>query len=160
MVALIGIGAIADASASDLPVVGLIEKVRLQPGGLVVHAKVDTGADSSSLNAADLDIRKSGGKTVVRFTVTNREGKTQTFERRIRRIVRVKRHGAESIRRPVIMLGVCVGKLYREVEVNLANRSKFTHQMLIGRNFLASHVLVDASKTYTKDPDCPERAWK
>ena len=160
VVALFTAGVFTDAVASDPPTIGLIEKVRLQPGGLIVHAKVDTGADTSSLNAADLEVRKSGGKSVVRFTVTSREGKSQTFERRVRRFSRIKRHGAESVRRPVIVLGMCIGKLYREVEVNLAKRSRFKYQMLIGRNFLAGHALVDASKSYTTDPDCPKRAWK
>ena len=148
------------AIGADLPVVGLVEKVRLHPGGLVVHAKIDTGADVTSLNANNLKIRKRDGKTFVRFSVTNRDGLSQNFERRIRRTARIKRHEAKSIRRPVVVMGLCFGKLYREVEVNLAQRSKFKFQMLIGRNYLAGNMLVDASKTYTVEPKCSKVGWK
>ncbi|UCD82655.1 MAG: ATP-dependent zinc protease, partial [Desulfobacterales bacterium] len=57
-------------------------------------------------------------------------------------------------RRPVIRIGICLEKVYKEVEVNLVNRSKFNYQMLIGRSFLEGEFAVDPAKTLTIKTDC------
>jgi hypothetical protein len=56
--------------------------------------------------------------------------------------------------RPVIRLGICLGNVYKEVEVNLQDRSKFNYQMLIGRSYLKNSFLVDASATFTVETNC------
>ena len=137
-------------------VVGWIEKVRLCPGNLVVHAKLDTGADNCSLNAPKMDFFERGNEKWVRFDVTNRDGKTVTFERKVVRIAKIKRKGAKRQERPVIMLGICIGNVYKEVEVNLVNRSHYRYQMLIGRKFLRGDLLIDSSVKYTVEPKCGE----
>lgn len=137
-------------------VVGWIEKVRLWPGNLVVHAKLDTGADNCSLNAPQIDFFERGNEKWVRFDVINRDGKTVTFERKVIRIARIKRKGAKRQERPVIMLGICIGNVYKEVEVNLVDRNHYKYQMLIGRKFLKEGLLVDSSVKYTVEPKCRE----
>jgi hypothetical protein len=44
--------------------------------------------------------------------------------------------------------------VYKEVEVNLEDRSKFNYQLLIGRSYLKNSFLVDASATFTLKPNC------
>jgi hypothetical protein len=66
----------------------------------------------------------------------------------------IKQHGAESATRPVIRLGICLGNVYKEVEVNLQDRSKFNYQLLIGRSYLKNSFLVDASATFTIKTQC------
>ena len=51
-------------------------------------------------------------------------------------------------------LGICLGNVYKEVEVNLEDRSKFNYQLLIGRSYLKNSFLVDASATFTLKPNC------
>lgn len=147
---------LAPLYAESKQVVGWIEKVRIYPGNLIVHAKLDTGADNCSINVPNVEFFERRGEKWVRFDFTNREGKTVTFERKVVRIVKIKRKGAKRQERPVIMLGVCLGNVYKEFEVNLANRSGFKYHMLIGRKFLKGDFLIDSSIKYTVEPGCKE----
>ncbi|UCE33872.1 MAG: ATP-dependent zinc protease [Deltaproteobacteria bacterium] len=134
--------------------VGWLEKVRIYPGDLVIHAKLDTGAKNSSLNASHVTAFERDGEQWVRFDVTSRYGKTATIERKVRRMVKIKRHGAKPQARFAINLGICLGNSYKEVEVNLTERSDFLYQMLVGRSFLAGSFVVDSSAKYTTKPNC------
>ena len=58
------------AVAAEKTVVGWIEKVRIYPGNFLVHAKLDSGAEYSSLDAANLQEFERDGKTWVRFDLT------------------------------------------------------------------------------------------
>lgn len=156
---LLSIAATAFVVVGALPaegevVVGWLEKVRIYPGNLIIHAKLDTGARNSSLNASHVTVFERAGEQWVRFDVTSRYGKTATIERKVERVVKIKRRGAKSEKRFAIRLGVCLGNRYKEVEVNLADRSGFLYQMLIGRSFLAGSFVVDPSAKYTAKPNC------
>jgi len=56
------------------------------------------------------------------------------------------------------MLGICLGSVYKEVEVNLVDRSNFNYQLLIGRNYLANSFLVDPSLTFSTKSKCKNQA--
>ena len=43
-----------------------------------------------------------------------------------------------------------------EEEVNLADRTNFDYQMLIGRSFLSGNVLIDPSLQYSFEPNCTD----
>jgi hypothetical protein len=144
----------ATTSPKPHPVVGWIENALIDPGGLLIRAKLDTGARTSSLNAPDYKIFDRDGQPWVRFTVTNREGESVSFERRIARSARIKRIMGPPQSRPVVVLTVCVGTVRGETEVNLVNREGFNYQMLIGRRFLARRLAVDPSVTLTSHPMC------
>ena len=135
-------------------VVGWLEKVRVYPGTLIIHAKLDTGAKNSSLNASQITEFERNGEQWVRFKVTSRYGKTITCERKVQRVAKIKRHGAMPQIRFSVRLGICLGSSYKEAEVNLVNRSDFTYQMLIGRSFLKGNVIIDPSLKYTTKPNC------
>ena len=138
--------------------VGLVESVRIDPSGLVVDAKVDTGADNSSIHASNVVRFKRRGESWVRFQVVNSEGKSETLERELVRVAKIKSPTGKSQKRPVVMLGVCLGNTYREVQVTLVDRSRFSYRMIIGRSFLVDDFLVDPSKKYTVRPVCPGRS--
>jgi hypothetical protein len=141
-------------TAGEKTVVGWIEKVRIYPGNFVVHAKLDSGAEYSSLDAANLTEFDRDGKPWVRFDLTERDGQKITMERPLLRQATIKRHYLKSQQRPVIKLGVCLGKLYQETEVNLVNRTGFQYRMLIGRKFMEGAVIIDPSAKYTVEPEC------
>lgn len=140
---------------SERIVVGYLERVRVFPGNFLVFAKIDTGARTSSLNAQDIEYIRKDGKTFVRFSVTNRDNETRTFERPVIRRARIRDIGRPAQVRPVIMLGLCVGNVYRFTQVNLSNRTGFNFQLLVGRRFLAQRMLVDPVRQYTVEPSCP-----
>ena len=140
--------------AEGKQLVGWLEKVRIYPGNLDIRAKLDTGAKYSSLNASHLAEFMRNGEQWIRFKVTSRYGKTVTFERKVQRVVKIKRHGARPQIRFAIRLGICLGGSYEDAEVNLVDRSDFNYQMLIGRSFLKGKVIIDPSLKYTTKPIC------
>lgn len=147
---------LAGVSAQEKPLVGWVEKVRISPGGIVVHAKLDTGADYSSLNATDVEAFDKNGREMVRFSIRSRYGETVKIEKEVQRVAVIKRHSTKDQKRKVIRLGICLGATYMEADVNLVDRSKFDYQMLIGRNFLAGNAVVDPAITLTSEPSCKE----
>jgi hypothetical protein len=52
------------------------------------------------------------------------------------------------------MMGLCVGTVYRETQVNLIDRKNFNYQMLIGRRFMEGKVVVDPGRTFIAKPRC------
>ena len=141
-------------AAEAKEVIGRVERVGINNAALILYAKIDTGAKNSSLNATNYHLSKRGDEKWIRFDITNREGKTITLEKQITRFVKIKRKEASTQQRPAILLDICIGKVSKQVEVNLVNRSNFDFQMLIGRSFLRGDFIVDVEKSYTADPGC------
>ena len=137
-------------------IAGLVENVYLFPESINFHAKLDTGAKTSSLHATNIKILNESGKSVVQFTVTTRDKRKVILKRPLVRISTIKRHINKDQSRPVVKLLVCIGHVQKQVEVNLVNRSRFVYQMLVGRNLLANHFLVDSGKSYILENTCFE----
>jgi len=137
-------------------VAGWIEKVSISDSHFEVHAKLDTGADSSSLNAIDYKITAQGSDQYISFDLTNKEGKTIHLKNKIVRWTSIKNKFGIVKERPVIQIPVCLGKVTRVVEVNLVDRSNYNYQMLIGRSFLigSPNILIDSSNEYYHKPAC------
>jgi len=100
-------------------------------------------------------IDKKGVKW-VKFTVTNNDGKQVTLEKKVLRISKVKRHFGEMQERAVIQLGVCISDVYKEIEVNIVDRSGLVYPMLIGRNYLAGEFLIDTDDKFRTKPQCKQ----
>jgi hypothetical protein len=141
-------------SAHAKQMVGWVEKVRIYPGNIVIHAKLDTGARNSSLHASHITEFTRNGEEWVRFEVTRRNGKAVTVESKVHGVAKIKRQDAKPERRLAIVLGICLGNFYKEVEVNLVDRSDFIYQMLLGRSFMRGTLIVDPSATFTTKPIC------
>lgn len=145
---------LVNSSFAQKQVMGLIEKVKIYPNELVLDAKLDTGADSCSLHASDIQELEKDGKSYVKFIIVDRYGKKQTVEKQVVRHIRIKRLDGKSQVRKMINLGLCLGGVYKIAEVSLVNRGKFNYEMLVGRRFLAGDFIVDPATTYTIDPSC------
>jgi len=151
---LIWLFQISSSFAADKQVIGWLEQVKINNSEFQLKAKIDTGATTSSLNAYTIKSFNKDKKKWIRFSVKNKAGKKVILEKEIVRYVKIKRKLALAMKRPVINLGVCIGKAYRELEVNLADRKNFEYQMLIGRNYLQGYFLVDSELEYTSRPSC------
>lgn len=142
--------------AAEKLTVGWIERVTLASEGVVIAAKLDTGADTSSLHATGIRAFARDGADWVAFEVVGQNGVRVGFERQVVRIARVRRASGGVQNRPTILMGVCLGKSYRVTEINLTDRTGFNYEMLLGRSFLADHFAVDSALTYSVEPACPE----
>lgn len=153
-------GPIQAADDNAKPIVGWIEDVFVHPGDILIRAKLDTGADVSSLHAVDIDEFDKKGERWVRFVLLDDGGKKVPMERKVARDITIARHRGREEKRVVVLLGICLGKVYKTVEVNLVDRTGLKYPMLVGRSFLAGAVVVDPSHELTTRPHCedaPER---
>ena len=139
---------------SGVVVAGWIERVGLPEQGLELKAKLDTGADTSSIDAREVERFRRGGVSYARFTVSAGEGRPLRIEAPVVRRATIKRAGGESDRRLVVMLRLCLAGQTVEAEVTLADRSQMSVPMLIGRNVLAGRMLVDSAAEQRTEPVC------
>ena len=141
-------------AAYSSEVIGWVENVGISHVNTIVRAKIDTGADSSSLHCDCITPYEKDGDQWVRFSITDVEGESVSYERKIIGNVTIKRHFGDSQQRYVVRMGFCIGKVYAETDVNLVDRSGFSYDLLIGRKFLKDRFIVDSSKEFTTRPSC------
>ncbi|MCF7221361.1 ATP-dependent zinc protease family protein [Marilutibacter chinensis] len=154
--------AFAPAASADGPsetsskdILGWIEWVDIGRGPLRLKAKLDTGATTSSLTAEDIEVFKKDGKRYVRFVVRDEDHDVEeSFESRLVRHVRIRRHDGSTQRRPVVEIGMCLGSVYRKQEFTLVDRSSFVYPVLVGRNFMEGRIIVDPGDTFIQRPSC------
>ena len=146
---------VGGAAAAEPDIFGWAEPVVLEEAGFELEAKLDTGADTSSLDAVDIRRFRRKGKSFVRFTVEDHaEGDEVRLERPLLRRVLIKQHDGDSQRRSVVSLTVCLGEHRREVEFSLIDRSQFDYPVLLGRSALAGIAIVDPDEINLSKPDC------
>lgn len=134
---------------------GYVERVIISGQGLSVKAKLDSGAQTSSLDAHNIRRFRRGDSSYVRFDVRDpATGDFVTLERPLARMVRIKEHDRPSARRPVVNMWICLGHLAREVEISLTDRSGFLYPLLIGRSAMRGTVIVDPDLSFTNKPMC------
>ncbi|SEN62698.1 ATP-dependent zinc protease family protein [Nitrosomonas marina] len=144
------------AVKDDITILGGLEYVYLDPPGINLSARIDTGAQTSSLNALDMVEFERDGKPYIKFNIIDPETKEKLeLTRRIRGYTKIKKHKTESQRRPIVQLRVKLGNLDEQISFTLIDRSKFEQQVLIGRNFLRDLAVVDVSKEFTKPKTTP-----
>jgi len=146
----------APGATAERQTIGYIENVRIHPGGIAFRAKIDTGALTSSLHVSDLVEFQRDSKSWLRFTVANKAGTAHTIELPVARIANVKRAGTAIQERYVVKLGICLGRVFVETDVNLSDREGMNYQMLIGRRVLGDRFLIDVSKKDLTAPECPQ----
>ncbi|MEL6359719.1 MAG: RimK/LysX family protein [Pseudomonadota bacterium] len=144
-----------DGGRGEMIELGYLENVRLGKLGLSMKGKLDTGADTSSVYARDIKVYKKGDKdTWVEFRLIGKDGRSIRYDQNVIRFARIKTKTGGAIKRPVIHLPLCVGGKRGLAELNLADRSDFEFDILIGREFLAHRIIVDSSQTYASSSGC------
>lgn len=137
---------------------GYIEKARLVDKDLTLSAKLDTGAETASLNALNIEKITVKGKPYLRFIVPSKAGDIP-FECEYVGNVNIKVRAAEAklspllkgtTQRPVVLMRVNLGDKERIIKVNLTNRQRFIYPLLLGRDAItAFNGQVDPSLKYT-----------
>lgn len=146
--------AFTDTSAeSGLPVIGAVEMLTLVKEKLQFPARIDTGAQTSSLSAVGIQPFERDGKRWLRFQVQGSgTGKLVQLEMALERTAKIKRHGALATERPVVSMVVSIGAIKQKCEFSLVDRSDYEYPALIGRNFLNGKAVVDVSHEYLVHP--------
>lgn len=157
LLVLLALWQMPDALAQQ-QIVGWVEPVRIEPDGILLKAKMDTGARTSALYAHGIQRYEHNGAPWVRFDVLEPGGKADHFDRPVVREVKIRRRGGGLIKRPVVELGLCIGSHYEKAQVDLADRSGFTYPLLVGRLFLQRGFLVDPQHTLLTRPHCKNQS--
>lgn len=134
--------------------IGWVENVRITPGDVLITAKIDTGADTSSLHCDCVNKFIRNGEPWVKFNITGNNGKQVSLEKKIERTATIKRHFGAVQERDVIRLGLCIGGQYEERDVSLVDRTGFKYDLLIGRKFIAGKFFIDPSQQFVVEPHC------
>lgn len=137
---------------------GWLEKVTLEPWGVEVKAKLDSGALTSSLDARDIEHFEKDGQNWIRFRLEleNEAGGgsfSKVVERKAQRKLVLRGAGGTS-RRPTVLMKICVGDRLYEEEFSLRNRNNMLYPILLGRSTIAHLGALDVEKTFLRAPEC------
>jgi hypothetical protein len=141
-------------TSDPVQVYGWIEKVIVAEMKDTLVAKLDTGAQTSSIHAENQQLFERDGKKWVKFIVTDtrEEGaKRYEMEAPLSRIVSIKEPGGESEERNVVRLSFKIGERQIKSEFTLNNRSNMLCPVLIGRTTIKTLGWIDPSRTYLAD---------
>jgi len=142
---------IKPVSVEGLATLGAVEHMALTDHDMVLNARIDTGARTSSIDARDITFFVKDEKDWVSFGVPNAAGEIVTMEEPVTRFVMIKRHGEESEKRPVVTLNARIGDILAPTQFTLRNRESYEYPVLIGARFLENRALVDVSREYVND---------
>lgn len=134
---------------ADMILIGQVENVFFVKEKATFAARIDTGADTSSLGIYNLTKFERDGKKWVKFSL-QAEKEAKIFEYPIYDTVKIKQQSnMKAEERLEIKISIKVGsEEYRNQIFNLADRSHLEFQVLIGRNFLKDIAVVDVSHKY------------
>ncbi len=130
-------------------VVGRKEKIYFPALEITFEGRIDTGAESSSMDARDIKRFERDGSKWVRFTVYRGDTEVKTLERPVVRWVRVfQSTDIDGDRRPVVQLAFKMGDVEDVADFTLTDRAHLDYSVLVGRNILTDLMVVDVSKSF------------
>lgn len=116
-----------------------------------IQAKVDTGADTSSLHAFNQERFERDGIEYIRFEIhpgkRTKRGALQC-ESRVVTESKVRNPGGRSELRPVISTLVVLNGVTIRALINLTERDEMSFRMLIGRRTMRGRFLVNPGRSY------------
>ncbi len=144
-------------------IAGWVEHVYIEPWGYKLKAKLDTGAQTSSMSAREIEYFLKPGKTGkgaewVRFDLhldeTEDAPAVLTVEQPVVREAKIRQHGRVTAVRPVVKMPICFNGEHHDVEFTLTPREGFVYPILLGRTFLSRVALIDPNHTFVVAAEC------
>ena len=140
-------------------VIGRVERVYIRDARFGTPGRMDTGAGVTSLGVEIVEIKKpkkEGDPERVVFRMLDEKADIQTLARDIIDWQNIKKKGGKGfLKRPVVMLDLCIAGKPIEARVNLADRTHYLYPILIGRNTLkAGDFMVDPAQAFTHHAMC------
>ena len=132
----------------DKVVIGRVEWVELTNLKIKLRARIDTGAKTTSLHAVNIEEVQQGGELYVKFQTVNHEDKTIELVRKVDTTQKVSNTSGTISKRYVIKEKIKLGKIEREVLINLNDRSRMEYKFLVGRNLLLGRYIVDVARSH------------
>jgi len=147
---------------------GFVEWVVMNDTSLRLKARLDTGAKTSSLHAVNVEEFKKDDQKWVRFQIPLADHKDQPangdidheeiileLERPVERTVLIKRKGAPSQRRYVVIMDFCISGTSHQTQFSLTDRGNFSYPVLLGRRFMSDdNILIDSADSFIATREC------
>lgn len=131
-------------------ILGAEEFVHVKEAGATFAARVDTGANYSSLSAVNIRHFERDGRKYVGFDVEANDRKFSLEAVLVRTDTIRQVASATAQTRPIVRLTVKVGPTWVKTVFSLADRGRMQYPLLLGRTFLKDHALVDASRAFVQ----------
>lgn len=128
--------------------IGRVEWVELPDIKVKLKARIDTGAKTTSLHAVNIEEVEQRGELFVKFQTVDTEGKPIDLLRKVESTQKVSNTSGFITKRYVIKEKVKMGKIEKEVSVNLNDRSSMDYKFLVGRNLLLGRFIVDVARSH------------
>ncbi|MBB3189866.1 ATP-dependent zinc protease family protein [Halomonas cerina] len=158
---LLGACLLSGAVVADEPeVYGWVEKTTLEPWGVELKAKLDSGALTSSMHAEHIEEFTRDGEEWVRFEVEVEDEATgdvvaREYERKVFRRLILTGAGGQD-RRPAVLMTICMGGTRYQEQFSLEDRDDMNYPVLLGRRAIQELGLLDVTQTFTHSPECDE----
>ncbi len=140
-------------TTQDKIIIGRNEMVDFARYGHKVPAKIDTGADSSSVWVSNIRVDKSG---ILRFNLFGESSSFytgKTIKRENYKVAMVRSASGHQQIRYRTQLSVRIGGKRIRAMFNLSDRSQHTFPVLVGRRTLSGKFIVDVAKARYNDPE-------
>ncbi len=114
-------------------------------------AKIDTGAVLSCLHAVDLQYETLGPFDYVAFELQHPNQPTRRAVNcrcRVTSFLRVRSSNGEVQCRPIVEANLQLGGIKLPIRLTLTDRSKMQFPLLLGRDVLKDHFLVDSNRSF------------
>jgi len=139
----------SEPTTLPLPI-GWKERLDFPEWGLKnVRVKIDTGACSSALGAADCELTEVDGRLTARLRLAlnrRRPERVAVVEAPVLRMVHVTNTGGGRELRPMIEALVRLGPVRKRIRVTVTRRDGMRFPMILGREALAGSFVVDVGK--------------
>lgn len=131
-------------------IVGQLERLYLPELDMVHVARIDSGANTSSIDARNITRFERDGVNWVRFEIPDPDtADFVTLEREVSRLVKIIQSSAdEAEQRVVVELQFMIGDHHHQAEFTLTSREHLSNVVLVGRNILKDVMLIDVGKEH------------
>ena len=133
-------------------IIGNAEAICLPELGIThLEARIDTGAQTSSLHVDNLECTEQDGQSYVEFDLHPDVYHLEQVVRckaPLKANRKVKSSNGTFEHRCVITTMLRMGDQEWSIDITLTNREKMTYMMLLGRQGMADKVLVDPSQSH------------
>lgn len=116
-----------------------------------LHIRVDTGAATSSLHVDNIEEYEENGEAWVAFDIHPDYHDVTKVVRRNAKVIDsriIKSSSGEKQKRHLIETQIVLGTEQWPIHISLSDRSSMSYLMLLGRQAMNGHVIVDPEKEY------------
>ena len=117
-----------------------------------VIAKIDTGANVATIDAADIKFVTRKDVKYVKFTVKKRNNTVRKTSAPLAGFKRIRSSNVDVEKRPYIKTDILMDGITKNIELTLTDRGPMDYTMLIGRKALGRRWIVNPSISFMTKP--------